>query len=341
MPFRSCLNLPWIALGLLLATLPVAAAPPAFVEGVVLVGYRDGTPQVARANARAAIGVASAQALSRLDRNSEKLQLAKGASVDAAIKALLRNPNVRYAHPDYRVKAVLDSNDPYFTNGSLWGMSGDASVPANAFGSQAAEVWAQGYVGSQQVFVGVIDEGIQFTHPDLADNIWTNPHEIAGDGIDNDGNGFIDDVHGWDFFSNDATVFDGGTGDTHGTHVAGTIGGRGGNGQGVAGVNWEVGMISAKFLGATGGTTSGAIAAVDYLTDLKLRHGINIVATSNSWVVAVTARPCRTPSTAAVTPASCSSRPPATMRRTPTRSRTTRRTTSAPPPRATGTAWCR
>ena len=93
-------------------------------------------------------------------------------------------------------------------------------------------------------------------------------------------------VNGWDFFNNDNTVFDGATNatiDAHGTHVSGTIGGIGGNGVGVAGVNWNVKIISAKFLGPTGGSTSGAIAALNYLTNLKARYGVNIVAINNSW----------------------------------------------------------
>jgi subtilisin family serine protease len=121
-----------------------------------------------------------------------------------------------------------------------------------------------------------------YTHTDLAANSAVNPGEIAGNGADDDGNGYIDDVRGWDFANNDSSVFDGTT-DDHGTHVAGTIGGAGGNGTGVAGVCWSVKLMNAKFLGRNGGTTANAVKAVDYFTDLKTRHGLNLVATSNSW----------------------------------------------------------
>jgi subtilisin family serine protease len=135
---------------------------------------------------------------------------------------------------------------------------------------------------ASSVYVGVIDEGVMISHPDLAANIGTNPGEIAGDGIDNDGNGYVDDVNGWDFAGNDNTVYDGKQ-DDHGTHVSGTIGAVGGNGAGVAGVCWNVKILNAKFLGRNGGTTANAIKAIDYLTDLKTRHGLNLVATNNSW----------------------------------------------------------
>ena len=102
------------------------------------------------------------------------------------------------------------------------------------------------------------------------------------DGIDNDHNGYVDDIHGWDFNSNDNTIYDGTT-DDHGTHVAGTIGARGGNGMGVAGMCWNVTLISCKFLGPSGGTLANAVKAVDYLTNMKARHGVNIVASNNSW----------------------------------------------------------
>ena len=191
--------------------------------------------------------------------------------------ARIKGLEIEYAEPNYIYNYDLISTDPYLTNGSLWGMNG-------LYGCNAATAWSAGHTGSASVYVGVIDEGIQFTHPDLVGQIWTNPHDPV-DGIDNDGNGYIDDIHGWDFDGNNNTIYDGGkrgTLDDHGTHVSGTIGGKA-NSVGVAGVNWNVTIISAKFLGNNGGTTANAVKAVDYLSDLKTRHGINIVASNNSW----------------------------------------------------------
>jgi subtilisin family serine protease len=189
---------------------------------------------------------------------------------------------VEYAEPNWVYYHDATSNDSYFTNGSLWGMYGDGSSPANQYGSRAAAAWAAGHTGSNMVYVGIIDEGYMYTHEDLAANAGVNPGETAGNGKDDDGNGYVDDVYGWDFDGNNNSVFDG-TGDDHGTHVAGTIGGVGGNGRGVAGVVWNVKLLNAKFLGNRGGTTANAIKAVDYFTDLKTRHSLNIVATNNSW----------------------------------------------------------
>ena len=209
----------------------------------------------------------------------------------AAIQILGKLPWVEFAEPNwvYTHQTTTDaalsyiSDDPSFTGGQLWGMmSDDLTSPAVWFGSQAAKAWKDGYIGSNTVYVGIIDEGIQFEHPDLQQNIWTNPYEVAGDGLDNDGNLYIDDMHGWDFVGNDSSIFDG-PGDDHGTHVTGTIAATGGNGIGVAGVNWNVTCISGKFLGASGGSTIDAIEAIDYFTDLKTRHGLNIAALNNSW----------------------------------------------------------
>lgn len=195
-----------------------------------------------------------------------------------AIERLRNMPEIEYAEPNWIYQHFATSNDTYFTNGSLWGMS----AGGNQFGSGAATAWTANKTGSSSVYIGIIDEGYMYTHDDLAGNAGVNPGEIAGNGVDDDGNGLVDDVYGWDFDGNNNTIFDG-TADDHGTHVAGTIGGVGGNGKGVAGVVWQVKMLGAKFLGSRGGTTANAIKAVDYFTDLKTRHGLNIVATNNSW----------------------------------------------------------
>ncbi|MDF0693093.1 S8 family peptidase [Aquirufa ecclesiirivi] len=169
-------------------------------------------------------------------------------------------------------------DDLYYSSGQLWGLNG-------TYGSNANVAWANNNTGSSTVYVGVVDEGVMFNHPDLVNNMWSNPNEIV-DGLDNDRNGFIDDVRGWDFANNDASVYDGVSSndvDAHGTHVSGTIGGLGNNSIGVVGMNWNVKIIPAKFMGPAGGSTANAIKALDYLTNLKKTKRINIVASNNSW----------------------------------------------------------
>lgn len=198
-----------------------------------------------------------------------------GLSLADAMQRLAGDPAVEFVEPNWQYQHAAVSNDPYVTNGTLWGMT-------SSVGSKASTAWANNKTDCSSVYVGVIDEGYMYSHSDLAANVGTNPGEIAGNGVDDDNNGYIDDVYGWDFDGNNNSVFDG-AGDDHGTHVSGTIGGRGGNGIGVAGMCWNVKIINAKFLGNRGGTTANAVKAVDYLTDLKMRHGINLVATNNSW----------------------------------------------------------
>lgn len=217
-----------------------------------------------------------------------RFELKSTVTMANALSSLRSSPLVKIAEADGEAKPALVSNDTHYLNGELFGMySSPAAVPGlqNSFGSHADSLWAAGQVGSNNVVVGIIDTGIDLNHPDLAANIWTNPGETAGDGIDNDNNGYIDDIHGWDFANNDNSIFDGqsvGDGrDDHGTHVAGTIGAVGGNGIGVAGVNWNVKMISAKFLDPSG-AISNAILAMDYFTALK-KSGVNLVGTNNSW----------------------------------------------------------
>lgn len=262
------------------------AAEPAF-DGL-LISWDPRTLASERANARANLGLTLQEEIHTRSMRAagagpiERVGLPPGRSAEEVLQQLSRRAGVSFAEKNWVFQTQATSNDPRVTNGSLWGMYGESSSPANAFGSQAAEAWGREYTGSANVFVGIIDEGYQFTHSDLAGNASTNPGETAGNGIDDDGNGYIDDVYGWDFDGNNNTVYDG-TGDDHGTHVAGTIGAQGGNGLGVAGVSWDVSLLSAKFLGANGGTTANAIKAADYFTDLKTRQGLNLVATNNSW----------------------------------------------------------
>lgn len=258
------------------------------VPNEVLVKFKDGVTEAQKNGVLGKIsGKVKEKILTKMmekqgDKEGINLVNVPGPVADA-VERVKYLPEVEYAEPNYIYTHDATSNDTYYTSGSLWGMYGDSSpLKTNAFGSQAGEAWALGNTGSNNVWIGIIDEGYMYTHEDLSANAGTNPGEIPGNGIDDDGNGFKDDVYGWDFVKNDNTVYDG-TSDDHGTHVAGTIGAVGGNGKGVAGVCWNVKILNAKFLGVSGGTTSNAIKAVDYFTDLKTRHGLNLVATNNSW----------------------------------------------------------
>lgn len=170
-------------------------------------------------------------------------------------------------------------NDPSFA--VEWGLRNTgqyAGTPGNDI--NAAGAW-QFTTGSRSVVVAVIDSGIDLGHPDLAANLWVNPGETAGDGIDNDSNGFVDDIHGWDFVDNDAVPQDG---FGHGTHVAGIIGAAGNDGVGVTGVNWQVSIMALRIQDDRGaGSTSAMLAALRYATMMRRDHGIMIVASNNSW----------------------------------------------------------
>jgi len=257
-----------------------------FLPDELLIEFQPWVSEGSKASLRQVVGAVLASRIRTAGEGQLERVRLSGIDVAAAIRLLRDSPAIRFAEPNWVYTHQAISNDAGYTGGYLWGMYGNATTPANQFGSQAGEAWAAGATGSSSVYIAVIDEGIDLNHPELAPNIWTNPFDPP-DGVDSDGNGFVDDVHGWDFFQDNNSIYDGAPGnttlDSHGTHVSGTIGGLGGNGAGVVGINWSVTIISAKFLGPSGGTTADAVAALDYITDLKQRHGLNIVATNNSW----------------------------------------------------------
>ena len=264
------------------------AARP-FVAGELLVQFKPGASEAAKAAALSKQGAKVAQKL--LDKAARKdakgdlvqVQLGKGKKVDAALLArLAADPAVDFAEPNWIYRTQQSNpNDPGLD--MLWGMQGATSSPAHPYGSGALAAWNDGLLCSSKVHIGIIDEGVMTTHGDLRANVWINPGEGSrADRKDNDRNGYVDDIHGWDFAANNASVYDGPE-DDHGSHVAGTVAAVANNGAGVFGVCPSAKLISAKFLGSNGGTTANAIKAIDYLTQLKLAKKIQLVATNNSW----------------------------------------------------------
>ena len=178
-------------------------------------------------------------------------------AVPEALDALdERSSMVQLAEPDFIRQALLAPNDPQYLNGTLWGLNQISDVDIDA-----PEGWdVRTSAGS--LIVAVIDTGIRYTHQDLAANMWRNPNEIAGNGVDDDANGFVDDVYGCNAYARSGNPMDD---NGHGSHCSGTIGGVGNNGLGVTGVAWGVKLMGCKFLSSTGsGTDSDAITCIDY-----------------------------------------------------------------------------
>jgi subtilisin family serine protease len=198
----------------------------------------------------------------------------RGSISDAIARV---RPFVMYAEPDYVFRAIdTTPNDPNF--GQLWGLKNTGQTVNGDPGVAGADIRAtlawDTFTGDANFVIADIDTGMQLDHPDLASNLWTNPGEIPANGIDDDGDGFIDDVNGWDFFSNDNDPSDI---NGHGTHTAGTIGARGNNAKGVSGVNWLCKIMPLRFLGPSGGTAAGAVGCIQF----AVLKGVKV--SNDSW----------------------------------------------------------
>jgi subtilisin family serine protease len=242
---------------------------PAFVPGEVLVRYHNESQARSKgASMRIAAldGTLVPIDLQRFEGSDlvEGLRLARVAPEDTlkTVAALRRQPDVLYAEPNYILHAAATPNDPHFVSGLQYGL--------NKIGAPQAWDTKTGSTGAGRVVIGIIDQGIDINHQDLQANIWTNPAETPGNSVDDDGNGFVDDIHGFNFVNNNGSIFSGADTENHASHVAGIAGAVGNNNIGVAGVNWSVGLMSLKFLDADGfGDTAGAIRACQYAKQMR------------------------------------------------------------------------
>jgi len=238
-----------------------------FVEGEVLVKFKGGTNTEASYRANSEIGASVVEEFPNL--GWQRVRIPEDLSVDRAVSFYKSDAEVEAVQPNFYYHLLATPNDTSF--GTLYGMA-KISAPA---------AW-DFTTGSPNVVVADIDTGLRYTHEDLAANAWTNPGEISNNGVDDDGNGFVDDFYGFDFFYNDSNPIDDAGG--HGTHTAGTIGAVGNNARGVVGVNWNVKIMAIKIYSPNGSNTTSAmlINAYNYITMMKNR-GVNIRVTNNSY----------------------------------------------------------
>ncbi len=248
------------------------------VAGQFLVKFSKDAPKTMQRSMRSAMGVYSLRSNQQSRTELVQTFAADGAYDENIAKELLAAGIVEYIEPNYIVSISSTPNDSNFA--SQWGLHNTGQTGGtNDVDVDAPEAWDI-TTGSSSVVVGVVDTGVNYDHPDLAANIWVNTGEIADNGIDDDGNGVVDDVNGFNAISNSGDPMDD---NGHGSHVSGILGAVGNNGSGVSGVNWNVKIMGLKFLNASGsGTTQGAIDAIEYAVAMKNR-GVNLKVLNNSW----------------------------------------------------------
>ncbi len=270
--------------GLLLAgsLLPIAdAAPnikkPLWVDGEVIVKFKATAATASVSGLLRGLQAKSLKTYHLID--AQRIKLPGNLSVNTAIKTLASSNLVEFVQPNYLYYTSATPNDTFFQ--AQWGANNTGQLNGTVDADMdLAEAWDI-TTGSSNVVVAVLDSGTSMTHPDLMQNIWTNPGEIADNGIDDDNNGYIDDVHGWDFVRNDNDPSPvGGACEGHGTHTAGIVGAVGNNNAGISGVAWNVKIMPLNTFEQTLGifcTTSDAalLEAIDYYTKMGVRISNN------------------------------------------------------------------
>ena len=270
-----------LALGAAITVAPAAGAQPAtapapYQDGSVLVTYAPGVSDAAKDDAEASAGAADVGTLGGDAGGSTTTVLAvPSGTVPDAVARLAARPEVRSVEPNYLVHRDAVPNDPSFAqlyalSNTGQTVSGTAGTPGADIGAAAA--WAT-TTGSRSVVIGDVDSGIDYTHPDLAANVWSNPGGIGGCAAG---------THGYNALASSCDPADDDS-VGHGTHVAGTMGAVGNNRAGVTGVNWSTSIMGLKFLDANGnGSVAGAIKAIDFAVTAK-QAGVNIRVLNNSW----------------------------------------------------------
>lgn len=273
-PFSiGVLFLAFCASAILLAGFAAAQSADSFVQGELLIRFSGGTTSEKAVEANRFVRATAVENLG--DLGWQRVKLPEGLSTEAAIARYKKLDGVENVQPNFYYHLLATPNDLQFTQANMYGM----------FKISAPQAWDLS-TGSSAVVVADIDTGMRYTHQDLAPNAWVNTPEFNGtNGVDDDGNGFIDDIYGWDFFYNDSDPNDdinqtGG----HGTHTAGTIGAAGNNTFNVVGVNWNVKIMPIKIYSpfGTDSTSAMLVNAYHYITMMKNR-GVNIRVTNNSY----------------------------------------------------------
>ncbi|MEK8019050.1 MAG: S8 family peptidase [Candidatus Parabeggiatoa sp.] len=247
---------------------PFAQQHP-FVENQVIVKFKDeGIQSLDVISIQQSLGVSNVQEFPIIGVQLWEMT----TDTAAAVRMLGSDSRIEYIEPNYIITVEQMPNDPDFPK--LWGLHNEGQTGGKVDADiDAPEAWELKTGGN--IIVAVIDTGVYYKHPDLAANMWVNKGEIPGNGIDDDGNGYVDDVYGYDFVNDDGDPYDD---HYHGTHVAGTIAAVGDNSTGVVGVSWTAKIMALKFLSKNGsGSIAGAIAAVQYATDMGAQLS------NNSW----------------------------------------------------------